>query len=290
VTVDWSDVTRNKKRTGEMMSEARVVMLPTEEELLGWDRHHSTRGKRRGWRVRMRRALGYFGPETWYQAVVSRLVTGQSRWVDVGGGHSVFPQSAKLSRELADRCELLVGVDPSENILRNEFVHQRSRTTIQEYQANTTFHLATLRMVAEHITNPDEVAASLARLVKPDGCVVIYTPNRWSLITVISAITPNRWHASLVRLLTPNRQSGDVFPAYYRMNMRRTLKHTFETHGFREVAFTYLDDSALMQRFRFACFLELIVWKTFHLLGIAYPENNILAIYQNTSPIIDHSA
>src|SRR5512146_175785 len=83
-------------------------------------RHHGNPDTH-GWRVRMRRRFGYFSPDEWYEAVVDRLVTPGCRWVDVGGGHSIFPQNVPLSTELAARAGLLVGVDPSENVFANRF-------------------------------------------------------------------------------------------------------------------------------------------------------------------------
>lgn len=228
----------------------------------------------------MRHRFRYFTPEAWYQALVDQLVTDDCRWIDVGGGKSVFPHNRKLSCELAERCDRLVGVDPSDNLDQNDLVDERCKSTIEYYQSAELFDLATLRMVAEHIEHPELVVKSLARLIKRTGHVVIYTPNRWSLLAVMASLIPNKLHASVARLLSPDRKDEDVFPTCYRMNTRSRLKKLFEEGGFREVGFAYLDDCVVFARFRATCVLELALWKVCRLLRVRYPENNLLGVYQ----------
>src|SRR5262245_46224171 len=72
-----------------------------------------------------RRAFSYFTPDDVYEGLVAQLVFPRTAWIDVGGGRDVFPANPRLARLLAERCEVLVGVDPSPNILENGFVHER---------------------------------------------------------------------------------------------------------------------------------------------------------------------
>src|SRR5688572_5541564 len=81
--------------------------------------------KTTGWGPRMRFRFNYTTPDDYYEAVVARLVTSGCSWLDVGCGRHVFPSNARLARILADRCALLVGVDPDETVNANAFVHQR---------------------------------------------------------------------------------------------------------------------------------------------------------------------
>src|SRR5882724_9265691 len=69
-----------------------------------------------GWGPRTRCRFGYFTPDDYYEATVSRLVTGGCAWLDVGSGRNVFPSNRKLARLLAQRCGLLVGLDPDSTI------------------------------------------------------------------------------------------------------------------------------------------------------------------------------
>ena len=254
--------------------------FPSQKTVDAVFRRHFGDPLQNGWRVRMRHKFGYFLPEEWYQAVVDQMVTDKCRWIDVGGGKSIFPDNRRLSAELAERCAHLVGVDPSEGIDQNDLVDERVKNTIEEYRSDELFDLATLRMVAEHIAEPDAVIQSLARLIKTSGCVVVYTPNKWSFLSLAACLIPNKLHASFSRLLWPGRQDEDVFPTCFRMNTRKRLREVFEAGGFSEVGFAHLDDCVLLQRSRITSWVEFAVWKAGSLVGFRYPENNLLGIYQ----------
>jgi 2-polyprenyl-3-methyl-5-hydroxy-6-metoxy-1,4-benzoquinol methylase len=255
------------------------TILPSEKELNALFRRHSGDPLRHGWRVRMHYRFGYYSSEKQYEAVVDRLVTEGCKWIDVGGGKLIFPNGHKLSRELAGRCKLLVGVDPSEDIDENTLVHQRVKSTIEDFRSEELFDLATFRMVAEHIQHPQPVVQSLARLIMPGGKVVIYTPNRWSPVSIAASLIPNKWHSFFTHLLW-NTTAEDVFPTCYKMNTRNRLRTLFRDGGFAEVGFAYLSNCSTFARFRITCFGELCLWRVFRAFRITYPENELLGIYE----------
>ncbi len=257
----------------------RQVSWPREQDVDHLFRKHYGDPGRHGWRVRMRRRFGYFSPDEWYEAVVDRLVTTGCRWVDVGGGKSIFPENEELSRDLAQRCGLLVGVDPSENIDDNELVHRRVRSTIEDYQAGETFDLATFRMVAEHVQEPTRVVHALATLLRPGGHAVIYTPNRWSPGAVAASLVPDRFHDLFARVMDTRAQE-DVFPTFYRMNTRGQLRRLFEQGGFTEAGFAHVANCRTFQRLRAGCFIELSAWRLLRTVGLGYPENDLLGVYR----------
>ena len=235
-----------------------------------------------GWRIRSYHRFGYYSPQTWYEAVVDRLVTPKCRWLDIGGGKSVFPHNAKLAKELAQRCTLLVGVDPSDNIYNNTVIHHAEKCMIEDFHSDNSFDLATMRMVAEHITDPKVVVAALARLVKPGGYVVIFTPNRWSVVPLMASLIPNKLHSFFTHLLW-NTVETDVFPTFYKMNTRKRLRTLFDAGGFTEVWFKHLADCATLSSFKPTCLAELCLWRFFNSIGSNYPENNLLGVYVRRS-------
>ncbi len=265
-----------------LRSDEKGDLLPSERDLQALFRRHQGDPDSHGWRVRMRQRFRYYSPDEWYEAVVDRLVTPGCRWVDVGGGRSIFPENESLSRELAGRCGLLVGVDPSENIFSIPFVHERARCGIEDFHPGERFDLATFRMVAEHIARPRLVVRLLGDLVRPGGHVVIYTPNRWTPLALGAGLVPDRWHTVFTRL-SDRRGEEDVFPTVYRMNTRRTLGRLFEESGFSEVAFAYLDNCRTFQRLRPAFFTELCAWRALRGVGITYPQNDLLGVYRRSS-------
>jgi SAM-dependent methyltransferase len=227
----------------------------------------------------MHHQFGYHTADSWYETTVDRLVDQECFWIDVGGGASLFPNNPALAKSLADRCSLLVGVDPSDNIAENSLVQERAQCFIEDYEDQRQFDVATLRMVAEHIQHPERVVASLARLMKPGGKVVVLTPNRWSITSIAASVLPYRMHQLLTGFLWKTRDE-DVFPTVYAMNTRRQLRAVFEQGGFKEAAFSHLDNCGILQRFRWLYFGELLAWRAFRACGLKYPQNNLLGVYE----------
>jgi ubiquinone/menaquinone biosynthesis C-methylase UbiE len=227
----------------------------------------------------MRLRFNYYSPDEYYEAVVNKLVTSNCSWLDVGCGRYVFPNNTNLARSLANRCALLVGVDPDETIEENTFVHSRIRTTIEDFLSDRMFDLVTLRMVVEHFAHPESVVQSLSRLTKPGGKVVVYTINRWSAVSLITWLTPFKLHHPIKSLLW-GAEEKDTFPVTYRMNTRNVLLRLFQQSGFAEQYFTYLDDCRSLSRFRVTQFLELCSWRVMRAFGCRYPENCLLGIYE----------
>jgi SAM-dependent methyltransferase len=232
-----------------------------------------------GWGPRMRLRFGHFTPDDYYEALVAQLVGDGCAWVDVGCGRDIFPNNRPLAARLAGRCETLVGVDPDDNLDENPLVKERAKTTIDHYRSDLTFDLVTLRMVAEHVTDPDAAVASLARLTRPGGRVVVYTVNRWSPVSLAAKAIPFGLHHAFKRALWKTEER-DTFPVAYRMNTRGALRRAFGAHGFREAGFAYLDDCRTFGRFRVPHYLELSAWRALRALGLRYPENCLLGVYQ----------
>ena len=232
-----------------------------------------------GWGPRIRSRFRYFTPEDHYEALVSKLITRSSAWLDVGCGRNVFPSNRPLAQALADRCRVLVGVDPDDTIKENTVVHQRVQRSIVDFDSVERFDVVTLRMVAEHVTEPDGTVATLSRVTKVGGVVVVYTINRWSPVSLITWLAPFRLHHPIKRLLWQTEER-DTFPVAYRMNTRSTLQQLFGRHGFREAHFAYLDDCRTLQRYRATLVLELGLWSCLQTFGITYPENCLLGVYE----------
>jgi len=221
----------------------------------------------------------YFNPDDHYEAMVRRLVGPTTRWVDVGCGRDLFPSNRALARELADRCALLVGVDPDDTIHENSFVHQKVQGMVADLDPAQRFDLVTLRMVAEHVADPAALIETLAQRVDVGGLVVIYTVNRWSPVPLITAITPFALHNPIKRILW-RTEAKDTFPTTFKMNTRHELATQFSSGGFEEAGFFYLDDCRTLQRFRLLNVAELTLRSTLHRLGWRYPENCLLGIYR----------
>ncbi len=234
-----------------------------------------------GWGPRRRLKFGYYQPADYYEAVVRRCVTDGCAWLDIGGGSSPFPDNPKLAHELSQRAGLMVGVDPSANVLANPFLTECAQCLIEDYETDHRFDILTLRMVAEHVTQPERVVGALKRLTKPHAKVVVFTVNRRSPVTLASRITPFKLHHPVKKLFWGGEEE-DTFPTAYRMNTRRTLKKQFADGGFEERYFTHVDDLSVFGGFKVLNYVELGAWRMFKSVGLRYPENCLLGVYQRT--------
>lgn len=231
-----------------------------------------------GWGPKQRLSRGYFTPDDIYEATVSGLITSETLWLDVGCGRELFPDNAGLGYELANRCHRLAGLDPSDNIDQNPYLHDCFKMTLEDFTAPQLFDLITLRMVAEHISNPGDAVEMLSKAVNPGGRVVILTVYRWSPIPMLSSIVPFALHHKLKKIFWQTEER-DTFPTEYRMNTQRQLRHWLEPE-FEEEQFTYLDDCRTLGRWKLLNSAELHVWKLLRSIGLHYPEVCLLGIYR----------
>jgi len=235
-------------------------------------------GESRGWGPKLREIFGYNTPDDWYETLLDRLVTSSTRWLEVGCGRRLFPSNPSLASELSARCRRLVGIDESENISENPYIHAYQRAYLENFKTDEIFDLITLRMVAEHVRDPDKLTSALAKLLSPGGRVVIYTVHRWSPVSVVAWITPMPVHHALKGLIW-EAQPRDTFPVEYRMNTRKDLSDVFSKSGFEEKSYRILSDCRTFQKWKFTNLLELLVWKILHIFGLSYPEVCVLATY-----------
>ncbi|MCC6510809.1 MAG: methyltransferase domain-containing protein [Pirellulaceae bacterium] len=89
----------------------------------------------------------------------------------------------------------------------------------------------------EHIETPNQVAGELLRVVKPGGWICARTTNGFSYLRLAANLIPNRLHAAVLKRVQPERKEIDVFPTYYRMNSKSSLKKAFPGH---ELHVTYV--------------------------------------------------
>ncbi len=251
--------------------------LPTPDEVLAVFRGKF--GDAPGSAPHRRLRYGYFTPDDVYEATVAKLVTPGCRWLDVGGGRDVFPTNPPLAAALAARCGTLVAVDPSPNVHENPVAHEKVEAFIEQYHADRPFDVLTLRMVAEHIADPDAAAAALARLTAPGGAVVVHTINVWAPVSLAAWAVPFGLHHPLKRAVW-GTEERDTFPVTYRMNTRRALRRVMARHGLRESAFAYLDDCRTFGKFRTLNHLEMATRSACRSVGLAYPENCLLGVYR----------
>jgi 2-polyprenyl-3-methyl-5-hydroxy-6-metoxy-1,4-benzoquinol methylase len=234
--------------------------------------------RRVGWGPHLRLRFRYYTPDDYYEALVMRLARGSGSWLDIGCGRNIFPDNGRLAELLVKSCGRVVGVDCDDTLDENPYIHERVKCPMEQYTSDRPFDLVTLRMVAEHIAEPAAALAALARVTRPGSAVVVYTPNRWSPVSLMAWLVPFRFHHAVKHWLWGTEEQ-DTFPVEYKMNTRGALRRQFQAAGFRESYFRYLDDCRTLARFKATHLCELAACRMLNLVGIHYPENCLLGVY-----------
>jgi len=232
-----------------------------------------------GWGPKTRLAFDYFNPDDRYEALLNKLIDKHTKWLDVGCGRNIFPSNAPLAQMLADRCRLLVGVDPDDNVEDNPALHIKIKEKLEAFESETTFDVITMRMVVEHVTDPTRFVAKLAALTHPGSKVVVYTVNKWSPVPLMTRLIPESMRDLLKRYLW-SAEERDTFPVAYLMNTKRQLRPLFHESRFQECHFTYLDDCRTLGRWRRLLRAELRLRQLLRMVGLRYPESCLLAVYE----------
>lgn len=254
------------------------TLTPTRDELLAVFDQKYRREPQLGWGPKTRLRFGYFNPDDHYEAIVAKLIHAGTRWADIGCGRDIFPSNPKLAELLSKRCAFLFGIDPDPNIRENPFIAEGFEGMVEDCQTTHRFDLITLRMVAEHITDPARSVAKIAELLNPGGLAVVYTPNKWAPVSLIAALVPNQLHHTFKRLVW-DAQARDTFPTAFKLNTRPALRHHFAANGMSETYFAYLDDCRTSSGFAALNYVELSVQKLLRSIGVRYPENCLLGVY-----------
>jgi SAM-dependent methyltransferase len=262
---------------------AASSFLPTRDELIAVYRQKYSRKSPVGWGPPLRLAHDYFTPDDYYEALVGKLLEDGSEWCDVGCGRDIFPTNPDLAKAYAARCSYVFGIDPDDNVRENTFVNDFFQGLVEECPITRNFDLVTLRMVAEHIADPEPAMARLASLLKPDGLLLIYTPYKWAPMSLIANATPFSWHNPLKRLIW-RTEARDTFPTQYKLNTSADIEHYAASAGLEQVFFQRLDDCRITNSYRRLNTIELKARSLFRKAGFPYPEACIVSLLRLGTP------
>ncbi len=257
----------------------RHLTPPTQQELAATFVQKYGEIANLNWSPALRWKFDYFNPDDVYEALMDKIVTEKTTWLDIGCGRNIFPSNQKLSRILADRVELLVGVDPDETLNDNSYVHEKFLGTMEDFQDTRKFNLITMRMVAEHVSEPEQLLESLRRVTASNSLILVYTVYKYSPVPFITNLVPFKLHNPVKKILW-GTEPADTFPTCFKMNTRKTLNNLFSESGFEERLFLCLDDCRTFSGFRSLATMELFIHKWLKKIGLRYPEYCLLGVYE----------
>lgn len=173
--------------------------------------------------------------------------------IDLGAGNSSVHNYKGAVRNV-------VGVDINDTVFLNSKLDEAYKCSVTEMPfKNNRFDLAYADWLLEHLSDPIKSAKEIYRVLKPNGVLIIRTPNLWHYVSLISCCMPYKLHIILRKLLL-NKDSKDTIKTYYRCNNILKIKRIFEKAGFitEELEMVEKEPSYLM------------TWEYVFMLGLAY--------------------
>jgi 2-polyprenyl-3-methyl-5-hydroxy-6-metoxy-1,4-benzoquinol methylase len=192
------------------------------------------------------------GTIAFYQRV-SALVRPEMVALDVGCGRGAVADRLDTNpwescRVLKGRCKKVIGIDVDRaghgNPLIDEF---RPIEGDQWPVESSSIDLLVSDAVLEHVPNPEQFFSECRRVLVPGGVLCIRTPNRWSYVSLVASIVPNKFHGRIVEKVQPGRKSKDVFPTLYRANTVGAIKRLLAAHQFEGCVYRHISEPGYLQ-------------------------------------------
>jgi SAM-dependent methyltransferase len=180
---------------------------------------------------------------------VNALLKPEMTVLDLGAGRGLlaeYPVAAVRDLYLLrGKVKEVIGVDIDPVVKTNPSLDRAliydGRTIPLE---NNSIDLIIADHTFEHLDDPGQVAAEIARVLKPGGWVCARTPYILSLLALASSVAPNRMHARLLGAIQPERREIDVFPTRYRLNSFRALNRFFPRREWEHFSYTWSPEPA----------------------------------------------
>jgi SAM-dependent methyltransferase len=164
-----------------------------------------------------------------FDALIRRHLRPGISVLDAGAGRGVmYPYDYK------DIVARVAGVDTDPSVKQNANLTDAEVADLASLPYDDeTFDLIFSKYGFEHLERPELVMRELRRVLKPGGCLLIHTPNRWHYVPMLATITPTSFHTWFNE--KRGRVEDDTFETRYRANTKRRLGELADASGFRIV-------------------------------------------------------
>jgi ubiquinone/menaquinone biosynthesis C-methylase UbiE len=220
-----------------------------------------------------------------YYETLRCLIPDQCAWLDLGCGHQMFGDwmTAK-EKELTGRALMLAGIDLDwEGLRENVVVSGRIFGSLDKLPFGSgVFDVATANMVVEHLENPATVLQEVHRVLRPGGLLIFHTPNLHSVSISLSAKMPQTWKNFLAEILE-GRKEGDVFPTFYRMNIRRVIERNAAENGFLVQQVQSVSTCAMTAMLGPFAIIELLYLRMLEAKQLAAYRSNLIAVLKKAA-------
>ncbi|MCE7949124.1 MAG: class I SAM-dependent methyltransferase [Chloroflexi bacterium CFX4] len=176
-----------------------------------------------------------------YTAWLAESIRPESTLLDVGCGRD------SLAAEAVRSAARSVGIDLVADDLRHNHTVQLP-ILANAYQLPfraESFDVIASQWVVEHFPQPLNAFREMARLLRPDGKIILLTTNAHNYVPFLSRLVPEAARTfALTRLL--RRPVHESHPTFYRANTRRALSRAAEQAGLRVAQIAYVGNPFYM--------------------------------------------
>jgi SAM-dependent methyltransferase len=159
------------------------------------------------------------------RAVVERL-SPEADVLDLGAGSGRLPQMNFMGL-----ARHITGLDPDPRIQGNPYLDEAHVGMAQAMPfPDERFDLVIANNLLEHLADPHEIFREVHRVLKPGGCFLFKTPNRYHYVVLLSRLTPHRFHQYVNR--RRGRDAADTFRTHYLANSERDIRMLARMTGF----------------------------------------------------------
>lgn len=175
-----------------------------------------------------------------FTSLILKEIHENSVVIEIGAGKGL----CRYVKNISDKAGKLVGVDPSQHIENNPYIHDYIKAPFEEAKiSNNSVDIIYSIYVMEHIENPDHLFSKVNNTLKKNGKMYFITPNRTHYFVFFSRLAEklnikNYW-VEKVMGATVNLAYG--FKSYYSINDEDTIQKLTRQHGFGECEIIYFD-------------------------------------------------
>lgn len=160
-----------------------------------------------------------------FRDLLTQLLDGCERVLDAGCGDGRI-----FAYDFKERVDMLVGIDPCHNLAKNDQIHYATRGLVEHMPfADDTFDLVFSRFVLEHVQQPSHAFSEFARVLQPDGTLVVLIPNAWHYFVLAGRMIPHPVQQRIASWV--GYREEDTHPTYYRANTCKKLNTLAQRGG-----------------------------------------------------------
>ena len=177
----------------------------------------------------------------YYDGELAPLINGKAVLLDAGCGEKGIIDKYRGKNRLS------VGIDLEfEALKRNASLDKLLSADVAKLPfKDSCFDVVICQWVVEHIKEPGLVYREFARVLKPNGDLIIVTNSVFNPLMLISAILPASIRDRVKERAFASGVKEDTFPTYYRCNSKEKFEDTLTDLGFRGVFSGYSGDISI---------------------------------------------